>query len=156
MLLSCQQDADQNGDLRIVNRSFENVSSRLEVFENRVLRKIFGQKREEVTGEWRKLNNKVLRDLYSLPSIIRIMNSRRRMRLAGHVELMGEKRNAYRLLVRKPEGRRPVRRPRHRWLDNIRTDLVEVEWGDMDWIGLAQDGDRWRALVNSVLNLRVP
>jgi hypothetical protein len=67
----------------------------------------------------------------------------------------GEKRNAYRLLVGKPEGRRPLGRPRRRWLD-IRMDLVEVGWGDMDWIGLAQDRDRWRALVNSVLNLRVP
>jgi hypothetical protein len=70
---------------------------------------------------------------------------------------MGEKMNAYRLLVGKPEGtRRPVERPRHRWLDNIRMDLVEVRWGDVYWIGLAQDRDRWRALVNSVLNLRVP
>jgi predicted small integral membrane protein len=69
---------------------------------------------------------------------------------------MGEKRNAYRLLVGKPEGRRPLGRPRHRRLDNIRMDLVEVGWGDLDWIGLAQDRDRWRALVNSVLNFRVP
>jgi hypothetical protein len=69
---------------------------------------------------------------------------------------MGEKRNAYRLLVGKPEGRRPLGKPRHRWLDNIRMDLVEVGWGDVDWIGLAQDRGRWRALVNSVLNLRVP
>jgi hypothetical protein len=69
---------------------------------------------------------------------------------------MGEKRNTYRLLVGKPEGRRPLRRPICRWLDNIRMDLVEVGWGDVDWIDLAQDRDRWRALVNSVLNLRVP
>jgi hypothetical protein len=89
------------------------------------------------------------------PSIIRIKKSRR-MRCAGHVARMVEKRNAYRLLVGKPEGRRPLRRPRRRWLDNIRMDLVEVRWGDVDWIGLAQDRDRWRALVNSVLNLRVP
>jgi hypothetical protein len=68
---------------------------------------------------------------------------------------MGEKSNAYRLLVGKPEGRRPLGRPRHMWLDNIRMDLVEVGWDDVDWIGLAQDRDRWRALVNSVLNLRV-
>jgi hypothetical protein len=80
----------------------------------------------------------------------------RRMRWSGHVAGMGEKRNAYRLLVGKPEGRRPLRRPRHRWLDNIRMDLVEVGWGYVDWIGLAQDRDRWRALVNSVLNLWVP
>jgi hypothetical protein len=69
---------------------------------------------------------------------------------------MGEKRNAYRLLVGKPEGRRPLGRPRRRWLDNIRKDHVEVGWGDVDWIGLAQDIDKWRALVNSVLNLPVP
>jgi hypothetical protein len=69
---------------------------------------------------------------------------------------MGEKRNAYRLLVGKPEGRRPLRRPRYRWLHNIRMDLVEVGWGDVDWIGLAQDRDRWRAVVDSVLNLGIP
>jgi hypothetical protein len=69
---------------------------------------------------------------------------------------MSEKRNAYRLLVGKPEGRRPLGRPRRRWLDSIMMDLVEVRWGDVDWIGLAQDRGRWRALVSSVLNLRVP
>jgi hypothetical protein len=73
----------------------------------------------------------------------------------GHVARMGEKRTAYRLLVGKPEGRRPLGRPRRRWMDNIRTDLVEVGCGDVDWIGLAQDRDRWGAIVNSVLNLRV-
>jgi hypothetical protein len=78
------------------------------------------------------------------------------MRWAGHVARMGEKRNAYRLLVGKPEGSRPLGRPRRRWLANIRMDLVEVEWGDVDWIGLAQDRGRWSVLVNSVLNLRVP
>jgi hypothetical protein len=72
---------------------------------------------------------------------------------AGHVALMGEKRNAYRLLVGKPEGRGPLGRPRRRWMDNIKMDFVEVGWGDVNWIALAQDGDRWRALVNSVLNL---
>jgi hypothetical protein len=125
------------------------------VFENRVLRRIFGQKRDEVTGGWRKLNNEELRNLYSLPSIIRIIKARR-MRWAGHVVRMGEKRNAYRLLVEKPDGRRPLGRPRHRWLDNIKMDLLEVGWRDVGWIGLAQDRNRWRALVNSVLNLRVP
>jgi hypothetical protein len=83
------------------------------VFENRVLRRIFGQKRDEVTGEWRKLHNKELHDFYSLSSIIRIIKSRR-MRWADHVARMGEKRNAYRLLVGKPEGKRPLRRPRRR------------------------------------------
>jgi hypothetical protein len=88
-------------------------------------------------------------------SIIRIIKSRR-MRWAGHVARMGPKRNAYRLLVGKPEGKRPLGRPRHRWVDNIRMDLVEVGWGDVDWIGLAQDKNRWKAVVNLVLNLRVP
>jgi hypothetical protein len=95
-----------------------------------------------------------LRDLYSLPSIIRIIKSRR-MRWVGHVARMGEKRNAYRLLVGKPEGKRPLGRPRCRWVDNIRMDLGEVEWGDVDWIGLAKDRNRWRALVNLILNLWV-
>jgi hypothetical protein len=92
--------------------------------------------------------------LYSSPSIIRITKSRR-MRRAGHVARIGEKRNAYRLLVIKPEGRMSLGRPRCRWLDNIRMDPVEVGWGDVDWIGLAQDRGRWKALMNSILNLRV-
>jgi hypothetical protein len=90
-----------------------------------------------VTGEWRKLHNEEFHDLYSSPSIIRIIKAR--IRWAGHVERMGEKRNAYRLLVGKPEGRRPLGRTRRRWVDNIRMDLTEVEWSDVDWIGLAQD-----------------
>jgi hypothetical protein len=118
------------------------------VFENWVLRRIFGSKRDGVRRGWRKLHNKELHDLYSSPSIIRIIKSRK-MRWVGHVAQMGKKRNAYRFLVRKPK-------PRCRWVDNIRMDLGEVGWGDVDWIGLAQDRDRWRALVNSVLNLRVP
>jgi hypothetical protein len=125
------------------------------VFENRVLRRIFGPKRYDVSGEWRKLYNVEFHDLHSSPRIIRIIKARR-MRWAGHVARMGENRNAFRLLVGKPEGRRPLLRPRHMWLDNIRKDLVEVGWGDVDWIALAQDRDRWRALVNSALNLRVP
>jgi hypothetical protein len=128
---------------------------RLRVFENRVLRRIFGPKRDEMTGEWRKLHNQEFHDLYSSLSIIRIIKSRR-MRRAGNVARMREKRTAYMLLVGKPEGRRPLGRPRHRWVDNIRMDLGEVGWGDVDWIGLAQDRNRWRTLVNSVLNLRVP
>jgi hypothetical protein len=118
---------------------------RLRVFENRVLRMVFGQKRDEVTGEWRKLHNDEFRNLYSSPSIIRIIKSRR-MRWVGHVVRMGAKRNAYRLLVGKPDGKRPLGRPRRRWVDNIRMNLGEVGWGDVDWNGL----------VNSVLNLRVP
>jgi hypothetical protein len=93
--------------------------------------------------------------LYSSPSIIRIIKSGR-MTWAGHVALMGKKKNVYRLLVGKPEGKRPLGTARRRWVHNIRMDLVEVGWGDVDWIGLAQDRDRWRALVNSLLNLRVP
>jgi hypothetical protein len=98
---------------------------RLRVIENRVLRRIFGPKRDEVTGEWRKLHNEDLRDLYYSPSIIRIIKSRR-MRWADHVARMRAKRNAYRLLVVKPEGKRPLGRPRRRWVDNIRMDLGEV------------------------------
>jgi hypothetical protein len=101
------------------------------VFENRVLRRMFGPKRNEVTGEWRKLHNEEFRELYSSPSIIRIIKSRR-MRCAGHVARMGEKRGAYRLLVGKPEGKRPLGRPTRRWVDNIRMDLGEVGWGDVD------------------------
>jgi hypothetical protein len=128
---------------------------RLGVFENSVLRRIFGPKRDEATGEWRKLHNEELHDLYSSPSIIRIIKAMR-MIWEGHVARMGEKRTADRVLVGKPERRRPLGRPRRRWLDNIRMDLVEVGWGDVNWIGLAQDRDRWRALVNSVMSLRVP
>jgi hypothetical protein len=94
------------------------------VFENRVLRRIFGPKMDEVTGEWRKLHNEELRDLYSSPSIIRIVKSR--MRWADHVARMGEKRNAYRLMVGKPEGKRPLGRQRRRWVYNIRIDPGEV------------------------------
>jgi hypothetical protein len=87
-------------------------------------------------------------------SIIRIIKSRTRW--AGHVARTVEKRYVYRLFVGKPEGKRPLGRPRRRWVDNIRMDLGDVGWGDVDWIGLANDRNRWRALVNSVLNLRVP
>jgi hypothetical protein len=125
------------------------------VVKNRVLRRIFGPKWDEVTGEWRKLHNEELRNLYSSSSIIRMMKSRK-MRWAGHVARMEEKRNAYRLLVGKPEGKRPLGRPRRRWLDNVRMDIGQVGWGDVEWIGLAQDRNRWRVLVNSVLDLRVP
>jgi hypothetical protein len=125
------------------------------VFENRVLRGLFRPKSYEVKGGWRKLCNEKLCDVYSSPSIIRIMKLQR-MRWAGHVARMGEKRNAYRLLAGKPEGKIPLGRPRRRWVNNIRMDLGEVGWGDVDWIGLAKDRNRWRALVNSVLNLWVP
>jgi hypothetical protein len=108
-----------------------------------------------VTGGWRKLHNEALHDLYSSASIIRIIKSRR-MRWAGHVARMGEKRNAYRLLVGKPEGKRPVGRPRRRWVENIKMDLSEIGWGGVDWIGLGQDRDKWRALVNAVMYFRIP
>jgi transcription termination factor 2 len=125
------------------------------VFENRVLRRIFGPRRDEVTGEWRRLHNEELIDRYSSSNIVRVIKSRR-MRWAGHVARMGESRGVYRVLVGKPEGRRPLGRPRHRWEDNIKTDLRKVGWGCVDWIGLAQDRDRWRALVSAVMNLPVP
>jgi hypothetical protein len=128
---------------------------KLKVFENMVLRRIFGPRRDKVTGEWRGLHNEELNDLYSSPNIVRVTKSRR-MRWAGHVALMGEERGAYRVLVGKPEGKRPLGRPRHRRVDNIRMDLQEVGCGYMDWIGLAQDIDRWRTLVSAVMNLRVP
>ena len=94
---------------------------KLRVFENMVLR-IFGPRRDEVTGEWRRLHNEKLNDLYSSPNIVRVIKSRR-MRWAGHVACMGEERGAYRVLVGKPEGKRPLGRPRRRWVDNIRMDL---------------------------------
>jgi hypothetical protein len=100
--------------------------NRLNVIENKVLSRIFGPKRDEVTGGWRKLHNEELRDLYSSPSMIRIVKARR-MRWVGHVVRMGEKRNAYKLMVGKPEGKRPLGRPIRRWLDP-----VEVRWGDVD------------------------
>ncbi|KAJ4441371.1 hypothetical protein ANN_11226 [Periplaneta americana] len=114
---------------------------RLRVFQNKVLRKIFGAKRDEVTGEWRKLHNTELHELYSSPDIIRNIKSRH-LRWAGHVARMGESRNAYRVLVRSPEGKIPLRRPRRRWEDNIKMDLREVGYDDRDWINLAQDRDQ--------------
>ncbi|KAJ4450411.1 hypothetical protein ANN_01835 [Periplaneta americana] len=126
---------------------------RLRVFENKVLRKIFGAKRDEVTGEWRKLHNAELHALYSSPDIIRNIKSRR-LRWAGHVARMGESRNAYRVLVGRPEGKRPLGRPRRRWEDNIKMDLREVGYDGRDWINLAQDRDRWRAYVRAAMNLR--
>ena len=97
----------------------------------------------------------IYRVLYTSPNIVRVIKSRR-MRWAGHVARMGEERGVYRVFVGKPEGKRPLGRPRRRWVDNIRMNLQEVGCGYMDWVGLVQDSDRWRTLVSAVMNLRVP
>jgi hypothetical protein len=130
---------------------------RLRVFENKVLRRIFEPRRDEVTGGWRRLHNEELNDLYSShlyssPDNVRVIKSRR-IRWAGHVVRMGEERGG---LGGETGGKRPLGRPRRRWVDNIRMDLQEVGCGHVDWIGLAQDRDRWRTLVSAVMNLRVP
>ncbi|KAJ4434039.1 hypothetical protein ANN_16358 [Periplaneta americana] len=114
---------------------------RLRVFENKVLKKIFGSKRDEVTGEWRKLHNTELRALYSSPDIIMNIKSRR-LRWAGHVARIGESRNSYRMLVGRPAGERCLGRPRRRWEDNIKMDLRKVGYDDREWINLAQDRDQ--------------
>ena len=114
-----------------------------------------GPKRDEVTREWRKLHNEELNDLYSSPNIVWVIKSRR-IRWARHVARKGEKRGVYTVLVGKPEGKRPLERARRRWEDNIKMDFREVGCGVMDWIELVQDSDRWRALVNAVMKLRVP
>jgi hypothetical protein len=117
--------------------------------------KIHNKKWDEVTGGWRKLHNEELQGLYSSPSIARVIKARR-MRWAGHVARRGEVTGANNLLVMRPEGRRPLGRPRRRWEDNIKMDLREIWFGDVDWIHWAQDRDRWRALMNTVMNLRFP
>jgi hypothetical protein len=127
---------------------------RLRVFENRVLRRIFGPKREE-DGSWRKLHNDELHSLYSSPNIIRVIKSRR-MRWAGHVARMGEGRRDYRVLIGRPEGKRPLERPRRRREDNIKMDLRELGINGANWIQLAQDRVQWRACVNTVIDIRVP
>ena len=108
-----------------------------------------------MTGEWRKLYNEELNDLYSLPNIVWVVKSRR-MRWAGHVARMWEDRGVHRVLVGKPEGKRPLGRPRRRWDDNIKMDLQEVRRGRGDWMELVQDRDGWRSLVGKVRNFRVP
>jgi hypothetical protein len=127
---------------------------RLRFFENRVLRKIFGTKRER-DGSWRKLHNDELHSLYSSPNIVRAIKSRR-MSWAGHVARMGEGRGVYRVLVGMPEGKKPLGRPRRRWEDNIKMDLREIGIDGANWIQLAQDSVQLRAFVSRVMNLRVP
>ena len=127
---------------------------RLRMFENMVLRRIFGPKRDEVTGDWRKLHNKELNVLYSSPGTVRVIKSK--MRWARYVARMGKRRGVYRVMVGKPEGKRPLGRHRRRWEDNHKMDFQEVGCGGMDWIELAQDRDRLRALVNAVVKLWVP
>jgi hypothetical protein len=119
------------------------------------LGRIFRPKRDEVTGVRRKIHNEEFHNLYSSPNIVRVIKSRR-MRWAGHKAWMGEVRGVYRVLVGKPEGKRHLGRPRRRWEDNIKMDLQKVGYGGMELIELAQDRDRWRALVNAVMNLRGP
>jgi hypothetical protein len=125
------------------------------VFENRVLRRIFGPKRVEVTGEWRRLYNEELHVLYSSPTIVRVIKSRR-MIWVTRVARMGEGRGVYRGFVGKPEGKRALEKFSCRWEDNIEMDLQEEGCGGMDWIGLTQDRDRWRAPVNAVMKFPVP
>jgi hypothetical protein len=127
---------------------------RLRVFENSVLRRIFGPKGEE-DGSWRKLHNNELHDLYSSPNIVRVIKSRK-MRWAGHVARMGEGRGVYSVLVGRPEGKRPLGRPRRRWEDNIKMDLRKIGIDGANWIHLAQDRVQWRAFVSTAMNLRVP
>ena len=120
-----------------------------------MLRRIFGAKRDGVTGEWRKLLNEELNDLYSSPNTVQVIKSGR-MRWAGHVARMEEGRGVHKVLVGKPEGKRQLGRSRRRSEDNIKMNLQEVGRGYGDWMGLAQDRDRWRALVSTVMKFRVP
>ena len=128
---------------------------KLRVFQNMVFRRIFGPRRDEVMVEWRRLHNEGLNDLYTSPNIVQVIKSRR-MRWARHVARMGEERGVYSVLVEKHEGRRPLGKPRRRWVDNIRMDLQEVLCGYMGWIELDQDRERWRTLMSAVINLWVP
>jgi hypothetical protein len=133
---------------------FSTFTTKVNNKENTNSETIFGPKRDEVMGEWKKLHNRQLHNLYSSPDIIWQIKSRR-MRWAGHVARSGEGRNVYRVLVGMLEGKRPLERPRHGWEDGIKMDLREIGLGGVEWIHLAQDRDRWWALVNAVINLWV-
>ena len=124
------------------------------MFENGVLR-IFGPERDEITRQWRKLHNEELNDLYCSPNFVLVIQSRG-MRWAVYVVRMGKRRGAYSVLAGKLRERDHLEKPRLRWGDNIKVDLQKVGCGGMDWIELAQDRDRWRALVSAVMYLRVP
>jgi hypothetical protein len=128
--------------------------NRLRVFENRVMRRILGPKRED-DGSWRKLHNDELHSLYSSPNIVKVIKSRR-MRWTRHVARIGEGRGVYRVLVGRPEGKRPPGRPRRRWEENTKLDLREIGIDGANWIQLAQDRVQWQAFVNTVMKLRVP
>jgi hypothetical protein len=123
------------------------------MFQNRAQKRIFGLKRDDVTGEWRKLHNEELHNVCSSPNIIKQIKLRR-MRWAGYVAHMEEGKKVERVMVERPEGKRPLGRPRRRWEDGIRMVLRDIGWG-VDWIRMAQDRDRWRAVVNAMMNLRV-
>jgi len=126
------------------------------VFENRVLRRIFGFKGEEqATREWRKVLNEELSDLYCSPNVTGVVKSRI-MILVGHEARMGEWKGVCMVMMGKHEGKRPLGRPSHRWEANFKMYLQEVGWGDMDWINMAQDKDRWQVLVKAVMNHGVP
>ena len=127
---------------------------RLRVFENRILRRLFGPK-WDAKGEWRRLHNEELHSLYRLPNIVRVIKSRS-LRWTGHVARMNKGRSALRIVTGTPAGKRPLRRPRHRWEDNIRVDLKEIGINTRNWVDMAQDKDYWKTLVNVALNLRVP
>jgi hypothetical protein len=130
------------------------VEHRLRVFENRVLRRIFGPKKE-VVGSWRKLHNDELHSLYSSPNIVSVIKARM-LRWAGHIARMGEGIAVYRVLVGRPEGKRPLGRPRLRWEDNIKLDMRKIVIDGANWIQLVQDTVQRRAFVNTVMDLRVP